>query len=418
MSDAATGGGGRGVKVLRIIARLNVGGPARHVTWLTSGLRAFSYDTTLLTGVPPPGEEEMTAFVAAHGIVPRVIPEMSREITLRDVGVIWKVFRLLLRTRPAIVHTHTAKAGAAGRIAAFLYRYLTPGTLIGRPRRCRTLHTFHGHVFHGYYGAAKSRLFVRIERALARITDCIVVISPQQLREIRDGFGVGRSARFEVIRLGIDFATCVAPAGARDAARRELGIGEGEIAVGIVGRLTPIKNHRLFLDVAAQFAARPDALPVRFVVVGDGELRRDLESYSNSPNVLFAGSRDDMARVYAALDAVALTSSNEGTPLSLIEGMAASRPFVATAVGGVVDLAGGETDAAAPSIPGVTFHERGVLVHDGSDAAFAAALAALLADRDRMRAIAEAGHRYVVEEYSTDRLLRDIDALYRDLLSS
>jgi glycosyltransferase involved in cell wall biosynthesis len=262
------------IRIVRVIARLNVGGPARHVTWLTSGLRAFGYDTTLLTGVPPPGEEEMTAFVAAHGVAPSLIPEMSREITPRDVAVIWKIFRFLLRTRPAIVHTHTAKAGAVGRIAAFLYRYLTPGTLIGRPRRCRTVHTFHGHVFHGYYGAAKSRLFVRIERALARITDCIVVISPQQLREIRDGFGVGGSARFEVIRLGIDFATCVAPAGARDAARRELGIGEGEIAVGIVGRLTPIKNHRLFLDVAAQFAARPDAPPVRFVVVGDGELRR------------------------------------------------------------------------------------------------------------------------------------------------
>src|SRR3989440_13003726 len=166
------------MKVLRIIARLNVGGPARHVVWLTQGLRAAGYDTLLVTGVVPPGEDDMNYFAAAAGVAPITVPQMSREISLNDALTVWKLYRLMIRERPDIVHTHTAKAGTVGRVAGLLYRWLTPDLFLGHRRACRFVHTYHGHIFHSYYGPLTTRLFLAIERTLAiLITDRIVVIS-------------------------------------------------------------------------------------------------------------------------------------------------------------------------------------------------------------------------------------------------
>src|SRR5436305_2953386 len=177
------------MKVLRIIARLNVGGPARHVVWLTAGMKHDRYDTLLVAGVVPPGEDDMGYVAAQAGITPLIIPEMSREISSRDAITVWKLFRLMLRERPDLVHTHTAKAGTVGRVAGMMYRWLTPATLVGRPRRCRFVHTYHGHIFHSYYGRLKTRLFLGIEKTLALLaTDRIIVISPQQHREIHEEF--------------------------------------------------------------------------------------------------------------------------------------------------------------------------------------------------------------------------------------
>src|SRR5918997_4461402 len=193
------------MKVVRIIARLNVGGPARHVVWLTAGLQGAEFESVLVAGVVPPGEDDMSYFAAENGVEPLIIPQMSREISPKDVVTIWKLYRLLVRERPDIVHTHTAKAGTVGRLSGLLYRWLTPSTLIGRPRRCHFVHTYHGHIFHSYYGALKTRIFLLIEKTLARLaTDRIVVISPQQLREINEEFGVGSARQFAVIPLGID----------------------------------------------------------------------------------------------------------------------------------------------------------------------------------------------------------------------
>src|ERR671933_1473853 len=215
------------MKVVRIIARLNVGGPARHVAWLEAGLRR------------------------------RVIPEMSREVSPKDALTVWKLYRLFLRERPDIVHTHTAKAGTVGRAAGMLYRWLTPSALWGRPRRCRFVHTYHGHVFHSYYGRWKTRLFLAVERALARLaTDRIVVVSPQQFREIHGRFGVGRARQFAVIPLGLDTALFRGSAARRERLRREWGAAGRDTLVGIVGRLTEVKNHRLFLESAALLKRR------------------------------------------------------------------------------------------------------------------------------------------------------------------
>src|SRR5258706_4353327 len=166
------------MRVLRLIARLNVGGPARHVVWLNQALNAEGFETLLVTGTVPAGEDDMSDFAAAHGVTPLVIPSMSRELSPRDFSTIWHLWRLMVRFRPDIVHTHTAKAGAVGRIAGLLYRYLT----LSRPRRVRFVHTFHGHVFHSYYGRLKTRFFLAVERILARLrTERIVVLSEQQL---------------------------------------------------------------------------------------------------------------------------------------------------------------------------------------------------------------------------------------------
>src|SRR5688500_14055361 len=239
------------MKVVRIIARLNVGGPARHVAWLEAGLRRAGVESVLVAGVVPPGEDDMGYFAERLGVRPVRIPEMSREISPKDLVTIWKLYRLLRRERPDVVHTHTAKAGTVGRVAGLFYRWLTPSALWGRPRPCRFVHTYHGHIFHSYYGRWKTRLFLFVERALALlVTDRIVVISPQLLSEIHGQFGVGRRAQFEVIPLGLDTSAFDDWAQRRVAARRELGAGDDELLVGIVGRLTEVKNHALFLEAA------------------------------------------------------------------------------------------------------------------------------------------------------------------------
>src|ERR1044071_9232794 len=192
-------------KVVRIIARLNVGGPAKHVVWLTSGLEEAGYRSLLVAGSVPEGEGDMGYFAEESGVTPLYIPEMSREISLKDAVTTWKLFRLLLREKPDIVHTHTAKAGTVGRVAGFCYRWLTPGVLIGRPRPCKFVHTYHGHVFHSYYGRFRTKAFLAVERALARaVTDRVVVVSEQQREEINETFRVGKKGQFRVVPLGLD----------------------------------------------------------------------------------------------------------------------------------------------------------------------------------------------------------------------
>jgi glycosyltransferase involved in cell wall biosynthesis len=417
------------MKIVRIIARLNVGGPARHVVWLTEGLRDALCESVLVAGVVPPGEDDMGYFATEHGVEPVIIPQMSREISPKDALTIWKLYRLLVRERPDIVHTHTAKAGTVGRISGLLYRWLTPATLWGRPRRCRFVHTYHGHIFHSYYGSLKTRVFLMIEKALARLaTDRVVVISPQQFREIHEEFGVGRAAQFRVVPLGLDTSIFAGWERRRHLMREELGASEDDILVGIVGRLTEVKNHALFLQVAARFketfGAKEDARRVRFIIIGDGHLREKLEAQARAlglgDELKFLGTRNDAENFYPALDVVALTSRNEGTPLTLIEAMANARPLIATEVGGVVDLLGEK--AADASLPGneketgdfhVCAHGIGVRPNDAE--AFCEGLARLVAAEDLRRAMGERGRLFVEQNYSRERLLRDVTNLYQEL---
>jgi glycosyltransferase involved in cell wall biosynthesis len=407
-------------KILRIIARLNVGGPARHVVWLSAGMKQIGYDTLLVSGVVPPGEDNMAYVAAQANVSPLIVPEMSREISPRDAITIWKLFRLLLREKPDLVHTHTAKAGTVGRVAGFMYRWLTPASLLGRPRRCRFVHTYHGHVFHSYYGPVKTRLFLTVERMLGRLaTDRIVVITEQQRREINEKFRVGRAEQFAVIPLGIDLTIYEDWQNRRAAFRREMDAAEDEILVGIVGRLTEIKNHRLFLEAAALFK-KSYQTRVRFVIVGDGHLRPELEKQVDTlglrASLVFLGSRQDPENFYPALDVLALTSLNEGTPLSLIEGMANARPVMATAVGGVVDLLG----APVSDQPGRLFaiHERGISVASEDAAGFAQGLEYLISNDLLRRELGRRGRSFVLQNYDKERLIADMSALYTQLVEA
>src|SRR5687767_11482558 len=274
------------MKIVRVIARLNVGGPAKHVVWLTQGLRSPEWDSVLVAGTVPAGEEDMSYFAETMGVSPLFMPEMSREISPKDFLTIWKLYRLFRRERPDIIHTHTAKAGTVGRLAGLLYRWLTPQTLMGRPRKCSFVHTYHGHIFHSYYGPLKTRVFLLIEKLLARLaTDRIVVITDQQRREINEEFGVGRADRFAVIPLGLDIDVFGGWKNRRQSFRDELGAKADHVLVGIVGRLTEIKNHALFLKAAAEFKTEFSKAPetaVRFVIIGDGALRGRLEQQVQS----------------------------------------------------------------------------------------------------------------------------------------
>ena len=407
------------MKILRVIARLNVGGPARHVVWLTEGLKSMGHETVLIAGVVPPGEDDMNYFAEAAGIKPLTIRELSREISPKDLLAAWKIYRLMLREQPHILHTHTAKAGTVGRIAGLMYRWLTPSTVIGKRRQCRFVHTFHGHVFHSYYRPAKTKMFLAIERLLARATDCIVVVSEQQRREISEEFRVGRREQFAVIPLGLDLDAFSNWKRRRSPARAEMDATENDILIGIVGRLTDVKNHEMFLHAAVRVKELVGEenlkTRVRFVVVGDGRLRHSLESKARElgliEDVVFLGTRHDPENFYAALDIVALTSLNEGTPLTLIEAMANERPVIATAVGGVVDLLGPSVGGDA----GYTICKHGVSVPRGDVESFARGLFRLLTDEPLRMRLSIAGKDFVCANYGKARLIRDIANLYARL---
>jgi len=399
------------MKVLRIIARLNVGGPARHVVWLTERLNDDEFQSVLVAGTVPKGEEDMRYVAEQHGVQPVFVEELSRELSPKDLISLFKIFREIRRQKPDIIHTHTAKAGTIGRTAALLYKLLTPGT-----RDVRVVHTFHGHVFHSYYGRLKTRIFVTIEKLLAKLaTDKIVVLSPQQFREIHEEVGVGRRDQFEIIPLGIDLKSFDDADEKRQLFRSEFGLADNELLVGFVGRLTEIKDISLYLQVAASVSRDFAGRGLKFVITGDGHLRSSLEEEAKglgiAESVKFLGNRPDIEHVYAGLDIVALTSRNEGTPLSLIEAMAAGRPVISTIVGGVRDLLGAMVEEG----DGFRICERGIGIESRSPADYTKGLIYLVENERLRKSLAESGQAFVEAEYSKERLVGDVARLYRTL---
>jgi glycosyltransferase involved in cell wall biosynthesis len=400
------------IRVVRIIDRLNIGGPAKHVTWLSAGLNTGEFQTTLITGVVPQSEGDMSYFAAEAGVKPVIIKEMSRELGLRDVVVIAKLLKMLFILKPQIIHTHKAKAGAAGRVAAFLYKWLTPSALWLHPRPCKIVHTFHGHIFHSYYGALKTKIFVLIESLLGRFgTDKIITISEQQRKEISEILSIKQSNKFQVISLGIDFDETTER---RDTLRKEYAIAGDELLIGIVGRLCEVKNQVMFLEAAARLIKQGSR--VRFVIIGDGHLREELEMQANqlgiADKVIFTGFRKNATALYAELDIVALTSLNEGTPLTLIEAMNSGRAICATEVGGVVDIMG----ALGSSSESFSIWQHGLTVASKDAESFAQALQFLIAQPDVSRMMGARGQAFVHTKLSKERLISDIENLYRQLL--
>jgi glycosyltransferase involved in cell wall biosynthesis len=384
------------IRVVRIIDRLNIGGPARHVVWLTAGLNREEFESTLVTGTVPDGEGDMSYFAADSNLQPIVVEEMSRELSPRDVIVVFKLLRLLFKLKPDIVHTHKAKAGATGRVAALVYRSLTG-------RHCAIVHTYHGHIFHSYYGRFKTRVFIVIERSLAVITDRIIAVSEQQRREICQDFRIGSPSQYRVIPLGMDL----------EASRRsERQANDDELAIGIVGRLSEVKNHAMLLEAIALLNGHVKA---KFLIIGDGHLKKQLEAraenLSIAQKVIFTGFRKDALSLYSDLDLVVLTSLNEGTPLTLIEAMANGRAVAATEVGGVVDLMGDRRGFK----DGFTIWDHGVTVPSRDVAALARAIEFMASHPEERHEMGQRAANFVAKRYSKERLVGDIENLYREL---
>lgn len=382
------------ILIHRVIARLNVGGPAMHVVNATRLLDDGPWRTRLVAGSVPETEGDMAYYAAERGVAVTVLPEMSREISgLDDVRALWALYRLFRRERPSVVHTHTAKAGTLGRLAAIL---------AGVPVR---VHTFHGHVLGGaYFAPWKTRLFLEIERQLARGTSRLVVLTHRQAREMSEELRVAAPAKFAVVPLGLElerFGVVDRGPDARRRARATLGIPAAARAVGIVGRLVPIKNHELFLAAVAE-ARRADPA-VLGVVVGSGEREDHLRALAArlglADGVLWLGWRRDLPEVYTALDAVALTSHDEGTPVAVLEALAAGVPVVARDVGGVGEVL---TDVGAGT----------VLPRDADATAWGAAVLAAVVGPP----LASTTRNAIVDRYSVPRLARDLAALYREEL--
>ena len=378
-------------RVYHVIARLNIGGPAVHVALLASRL-PVAYDPVLLTGEVGPDEGDMAYYARERGVEPLVVSGLGRELKpLRDLALVWRLYRVFVSERPVIVHTHTAKAGAVGRLAAWL---------AGVPV---IVHTFHGHVLRGYFGAVKTRVFGFIERTLARVTDCIVTLGERQREEILS-LGIGRADRVVAIPLGLDLDQLFAGRRRTGALQRELGLPERTPLMGIVARLVPIKGHEDFLAAARKVADRDPS--VHFAVVGDGERRRELDEQVKAlgltDRVHFLGWKRDLAPIYADLDAVVLCSLNEGLPTALIEAQAAGAPVISTPVGAVAEIVE----------DGVTGHLVPVRDVDG----FAAKMLALAADPAAADAMGARGRERMRNRFAVERLMDDMDRLYTRLL--
>lgn len=373
-----------------------MGGPA-HIAALLGGRRFHPdrYETLLVHGSLAPGEESLAELAEEEGAKMRFLPELQQPVQpLRDAEALAKLVRLARRFRPHVVHTHTAKAGFLGRQAA----------LAVRPRPA-LVHTYHGHVLEGYFGAAKSRLYLEMERALARVSDCLIGVSQATVDDLVR-LGVAPPSKFRVLPLGLDLDGLAGlPGELRAGSRAELGVGEGEILLVFVGRIAPIKRLDLLLRALA--GAREADSRLRLAIVGDGgerpQLERQAAGLGIADDVLFLGYRRELRPVFAAADVAVLSSDNEGTPVSLIEAAAAGLPAVATDVGGVREVVGEET---------------GILVPRDDAAALAAAIVEMSSDAARRERCGRAARHHAIDSYSAKRLLSDVDKLYRELTAS
>lgn len=372
------------IRVLRVIARANVGGPAVQVTTLAVGLDPTRFESRLLVGDVGTGETDYLNLVAASLPVVRIRGLGRDPSPVSDARAMVEIRRQIADFRPHVVHTHTAKAGVLGRLAA----------MTCRPRPA-TVHTFHGHVLNGYFSPTTTRLIVGVERALARTTSCLVA-EGVHVRDELLAAGIGRSDQFVVVAPGV----AMPEVPSREVARRLFALDGDAPVVAFVARLTEIKRPDRFADVAIALAARrPD---VRFLVAGDGALLGDLRERLAplQDRVAFVGFRSDVEAVYAAADTVVLTSDNEGMPYSLVEAALASRPVVATNVGSVREVViDGQTGfVTAPAV--------GPLVD---------ALDRVLADPDQAMAMGRAAAERARRVFGADRLVADAEALYADL---
>ena len=392
-------------RVLRILNRLAVGGPVLNAIYLTKYM-APEFETLFVVGEKEDHEKSAEFLTRQLGVEYTTVSGMGRSLNpASDFFAYQKIKKLIKEFKPDIVHTHAAKPGAIGRLAAHSMKVPV------------IVHTFHGHVFHSYFNPIKTNFFINTERYLARKSNAIVAISEQQKKELAEDFSIAPPEKFKVIPLGFDldrFRTDQEQK--RLKFRNEFGLTEDEIAIGIIGRLVPVKNHYLFLKAIA-YVLQSSGKKIKAFIIGDGETRKDLENVAQQAGIKFSTEKDvahleslvftswrsDIDVINAGLDIVVLTSLNEGTPVSLIEAQAANKPVVSTRVGGIQDIVkDGETALLSDITDSETFCKN---------------LLRLVEDDELRFRLGYNSSNYVMQRFSYHRLTKDMSELYRNLLT-
>jgi len=391
-------------RVLRILNRLVIGGPSKNAVYLTRYMQP-DFETVLVIGGREDHEQDADFLAKNLGIEPYCIPEMKRSISpFNDRAAYLKLKKIIKEFKPDIVHTHAAKSGALGRIAA---------------RHCNVpviLHTFHGHIFHSYFNSLKTNFYIKAERILAGYSDAIIAISDVQKKELSEQFKIAPKEKFRIVPLGLDLDNFISgQEEKRKLFRSEFGLDEETIAIGIIGRLVPVKNHTLFINALKKLLDVSNK-KIKAFIVGDGESRNGIEQAAASLGIkfskhtdathpyplVFTSWRTDVDTVYAGLDIVTLTSLNEGTPVSLIEAQAAGKAIVSTRVGGIAD---------------VVLENKTALLSDlANEQDFSDKLIQLVENNEVRESLQEAGKNHVLTNYSYQRLVGDMRKLYYELL--
>jgi glycosyltransferase involved in cell wall biosynthesis len=392
-------------KVLRIINRFNLGGPTFNAALLTRYMSP-EFETLLIGGKEQESEESSKYILDNLNISGTLIEEMQRDIGLKNDREAYKKIKQIIKDyKPDIIHTHASKAGAIGRSAGIAYG------------KAKMVHTFHGHVFHSYFGSFKTNLYKNIERILALRTDKIVAISQRQKLELTKKYKICSEDKVAVIPLGFDlekFQTDKEKK--RESFRKRFNIEEDEVAIGIIGRLVPVKNHKLFLSAIKEVKENSNQ-KIRAFIVGDGSERESLKSYSRElgldylngefqgdmkATVHFTSWIKEVDCVNAGMDVIALSSLNEGTPVSLIEAQASGKPIVTTKVGGVSNV--------------VKSNETAFLVDKCAEKEFSRKLQQLVENDVLRKKMGESGWEFVNDQFHYSRLVGDMKSLYNDLL--
>ncbi len=391
-------------KVLRIINRLNIGGPTYNAAYLSKYL-APEFETLLVAGIKDESEESSEYIVEEMGLKPLYIPEMKREINLSDDRKAYlRIRKIIKEFKPDIVHTHAAKAGTVGRLAAFHEKVPV------------VLHTFHGHVFHSYFNPLKTKIFLQIERYLAKRSSSIIAISEIQKSELVNDYKLCKADKVSVVQLGFNLDRFyINRLENRVSFRQKFHIKDDEVAIGIIGRLVPVKNHELFLR-AIKKVVKNSSVKLKAIIIGDGENRLQIEQLcttlkleyaseqfdTNHSTIIFTSWIKNIEWAMAGLDIVALTSLNEGTPVSLIEAQAAAKPIVTTNVGGIMDI---------------VIENKTALLSESNDVdAFAKNLNTLIKNSQLRNDFGLAGEKHVKQKFGYQRLVNDISELYQQLL--
>lgn len=384
------------IKVLRIINRFNIGGPTYNATFLTAFMGP-EFETLLVGGLPDKDESDSQYILEKYGVEPLLIEEMVREPNISsDRKAYLKLKQIIKDFQPDIVHTHASKAGALGRRAAV---------------SCKVpiiVHTFHGHVFHSYFGKLKTQIFKTIERSLAKKSSAIIAISDTQRREITEIHKVVKPEKMQVIPLGFDLLPFREKRiNERTNTRNKFNIDDDTVAIAIVGRLAPIKNHDYFLDVIEHILPRIDK-KVAVFIVGDGSERVSVQARVDQINAKFDNCIkmtswiEDIGTFNAGMDIICLTSKNEGTPVSLIEAQAAGIPVITTDVGGVRDIVlEGETGYIIPVNDRELYEEK---------------LMDLIQNEKKREIMSQNGWNHVEEKFHYRTLVKNMEALYMQLL--